>query len=67
MSVNSGSRYWYVFRTDGKAPHKKHTTVGSATTEAKRLSKANPGSTFIVAEARFEFTGEVVTNRTDLF
>jgi hypothetical protein len=40
--------YWLVWREGGEAPTYRHPDEDSATTEAERLSKLNPGKPFVV-------------------
>lgn len=45
------SRFYAVWCLDGNIPRFCHTSMQSATNEAKRLSKGNPGKFFYIMEA----------------
>lgn len=44
-------RFWMVWRVGGDAPTYQHESELSATDEAHRLARNNPGSVFTVLEA----------------
>lgn len=44
-------RLWMVYNPDGGPPRMTHASKRSATDEAKRLAKANPGRYFFVLQA----------------
>jgi hypothetical protein len=43
--------FWFVWNPDGRAPSFRHQTIESATQEAERLARLNPGNTFVVLES----------------
>lgn len=47
----SEQKFWMVWNLEGRSPKVRHFTEESATGEAKRLSKENPGQKFYVVEA----------------
>lgn len=44
-------QFWMVWSPQGRAPTKVHQTLGSATNEAERLARNNPGNQFYVLQA----------------
>lgn len=51
-------QFWMVYGVDQGAPTVRHPNVASATDEAKRLARANPGVVFVILKA----IGAVVKN-----
>lgn len=45
-------KFWMVWNLDELAPKYRHYSEGNANTEAIRLARAHPGSTFVVMEAK---------------
>lgn len=40
--------FWLVWNPHGRAPQVRHPNEASATAEAERLARSNPGQTFVV-------------------
>lgn len=58
ISPFPSDQFWMVYGIGRDAPTVRHGSVDEATSEAKRLARANPGTTFVILEA----VGAVVKN-----
>ena len=43
--------FWFVWNPEGRNPQCKHLDELSATMEAERLARENPGQTFVILQA----------------
>ncbi len=54
-------KYWFVYRSDGGLPVRKHQHFADAAADAKRLAEANQGQVFDVLESMTSTTKNDVT------
>lgn len=51
MSTYNSTPIWLVWNQNGSSPSYQHHSIDSATSEAERLARRNPGERFIVLES----------------